>query len=79
MKTEFNGNISKASQVMGITRKMPRHWNKKEVKFANQPDKRVNRSITETRSGKYPLLEEQHLAWFKDQRKGKDHNCNFTN
>lgn len=71
LKSEFEGNISKASRVMNIDRKQLREWNKAEVKMANLNDKRGKRHAGAGRGCKYPLLEEQLFAWFQEQRKSK--------
>ena len=57
---------------MGIDRKQLREWSKKEVKLANVPDKRTRRYAAGARGAKFPLLEEQLFAWFKDQRQSKN-------
>ena len=70
LKSEFNGNLSKASEVLNISRKQLRDWQKNEVKMANMTNKKVKRH-TGGRGAKYPLLEEQLFAWFKEQRESK--------
>ena len=70
LKSEFSGNLSKASKVLNISRKQLRDWQKKEVKMANMTNKEVKRH-TGGRGAKYPLLEEQLFAWFKEQRESK--------
>ena len=70
LKSEFNGNLSKASKVLNISRKQLTDWQKNEVKMANMTNKKVKRH-TGGRGVKYPLLEEQLFAWFKEQRESK--------
>lgn len=71
LKSEFSGNISKASRVLGIDRKQLREWSKNETKMANLNDKKTRRYTAGGRGAKYPLLEEQLAAWFKEQRGSK--------
>ena len=71
LKGEFSGNISKASRALNISRKQLREWNKNEVKMANISNKQTRRHAGAGRGAKYPLLEEQLIAWFKDQRDSK--------
>ena len=71
LNADFEGNISKASRNMGIDRKQLIEWSKKEVKLANVPDK-IRRYVAGGRGAKFPLLEEQLFAWFKDQRQSKN-------
>ena len=71
LTNEFSGNISKASTALGIARKMLRDWCKNEVKMANLGDKRRRRYATGGRGAKYPLLEKQLVAWFREQRQSK--------
>ena len=71
LNNEFNGNISKASTALGITRKMLREWCKNEIKMANLGDKRRRRHAASGRGAKFPLLEEQLIAWFREQRQSK--------
>ena len=72
LNNEFNGNISKARKAIGITRKMLRDWCKNEIKMANLKDKRIRRNDVNGRGAKYPLLEEQLIAWFRQQRESKN-------
>ena len=55
LQSELCGNISQASMEMGIDKKQLREWNKKEVKLANESDKRTRRYAA---GAKFPLLEE---------------------
>ena len=71
LKSEFSGNLSKASRALNISRKQLREWNRNEVKMANLSNKQSRRYAGAGRGAKYPLLEEQLLAWFKDQRESK--------
>lgn len=70
LKSEFNGNLSKASRVLNISRKQLREWQRNEVKMANMTNKKTKRQ-TGGRGAKYPLLEVQLFAWFKEQRESK--------
>ena len=71
LEGEFQGNLSKASRVLNISRKQLRDWARNEVKFVNVEDKRSKRKIGSGPHAKYPLLEEQLLAWFKEQQASK--------
>ena len=48
-----------------------RQWSKDEVKMANVSKKKTRRYAADGRGAKYPLLEEQLIAWFKEQRSSK--------
>ena len=72
LNIQFNGNISKASRAFGITRKMLRDWCKNEIKMAKLKDKRIRRNAVNGRGAKYPLSEEQLIAWFREQRESKN-------
>ena len=40
--------------------------------MANLKDKRIRRNSVNGRGAKYPLLEEQLIAWFREQRESKN-------
>ena len=71
LKGEFEGHLSKASRVLNITKKQLTEWARSEAKFANVKDIKNTRCIGSGQRAKYPLLEEQLLVWFKEQRESK--------
>ena len=55
LKSEFNGNLSKASKVLNISRKQLRDWQKNEVKYGKY-DQQEGEKTHRRKRGKIPFI-----------------------